>query len=35
MYAKITDIAKMVDVGNNDQAVIHYMMLLHDTSKLK
>ena len=35
MYTKITNIAKMVDAGNNDEAVIHYMMMLHDTSKLK
>ncbi len=35
MYETITEIIKMVDVGNNDEAIIHYMMLLHDLSKLK
>lgn len=32
---KIIDTVKMVDVGNNDEAIIHYMMMLHDSSKLK
>ena len=35
MYQKIIDIVKMVDAAQNDQAIIHYMMLLHDLSKLK
>ena len=34
MYAKITNIAKMVDAENYDEAVINYMMLLHDSSKI-
>ena len=35
MYEKITDIVKMIDTGHNDEAVIYYMMLLHDSSKIK
>ena len=35
MYEKITNIVKMVDDGKKDEAIIHYMMLLHDLSKLK
>ena len=34
MYAKITNIAKMVDAENYDEAVINYMMLFHDSSKI-
>ena len=35
VFEKITDIVKMVDAGQNDEAVICYMMLLQDLSKLK
>lgn len=35
MYEKIGDIVKLVDAGCHDEAIIYYMMLLHDLSKLK
>lgn len=33
LYEKIRDIAALVDAGELDEAVIYYMMLLHDLSK--
>ena len=34
MYEKIQAIVALVDAGKNDEAVIYYMMLLHEASKI-